>query len=54
MAALHDGKQFLVEKYAIATTPSLNLINRTSAAFEPFHNPVTPNEIRSCSDRRNK
>lgn len=28
MAALHDGKQFLIEKYAIATTPSLNLINR--------------------------
>ena len=25
MAALHDGKAFLVEKYAIATTPSLNL-----------------------------
>ncbi|WP_319423491.1 CHAT domain-containing protein [Pleurocapsa sp. FMAR1] len=25
MAALHDGKQFLIEKYAIATTPSLNL-----------------------------
>lgn len=25
MAALHDGKQFLVEKYAIATTPSLRL-----------------------------
>ena len=25
MAALHDGEQFLIEKYAIATTPSLNL-----------------------------
>jgi CHAT domain-containing protein len=25
MAALHDGKAFFVEKYAIATTPSLNL-----------------------------
>lgn len=25
MAALHDGKQFLIEKYAIATTPSLSL-----------------------------
>ncbi len=25
MAALHDGTQFLVEKYAIATTPSLTL-----------------------------
>jgi CHAT domain-containing protein/tetratricopeptide (TPR) repeat protein len=29
MAALHDGKQFLVEKYALATTPSLNLIPRS-------------------------
>lgn len=29
MAALHDGKQFLVEKYALGTTPSLNLINRS-------------------------
>ncbi|UBF25613.1 CHAT domain-containing protein [Kovacikia minuta CCNUW1] len=27
MAALHDGKQFLIEKYAIATTPSLSLVN---------------------------
>jgi CHAT domain-containing protein len=27
MAALHDGKKFLVEKYAIATTPSLTLTN---------------------------
>ncbi|MFB2917664.1 CHAT domain-containing protein [Aerosakkonema funiforme] len=25
MAALHDGKQFLIQKYAIATTPSLSL-----------------------------
>jgi tetratricopeptide (TPR) repeat protein len=25
MAALHDGKEFLIEKYAIATTPSLSL-----------------------------
>jgi CHAT domain-containing protein len=25
MAALHDGKQFLVEKYALAITPGLNL-----------------------------
>ena len=25
MAALHDGKQFLVQKYAIASTPSLSL-----------------------------
>jgi CHAT domain-containing protein len=29
MAALYDGQQFLVEKYAIATTPSLNLIDRS-------------------------
>ncbi|UKO97206.1 CHAT domain-containing protein [Nostoc sp. UHCC 0870] len=27
MAALHDGEKFLVEKYAIATTPSLNVTN---------------------------
>ncbi|NDJ24072.1 CHAT domain-containing protein [Nostoc sp. B(2019)] len=27
MAALHDGEKFLVEKYAIATTPSLTLTN---------------------------
>ncbi|MGH7235124.1 MAG: CHAT domain-containing protein, partial [Nitrospiraceae bacterium] len=25
MAALHDGKQFLIAKYAVATTPGLNL-----------------------------
>lgn len=25
MSALHDGQQFLIQKYAIATTPSLNL-----------------------------
>jgi CHAT domain-containing protein len=31
MAALHDGKKFLVENYAIATTPTLSLTNpRTS------------------------
>ena len=29
MAALHDGEQFLVEKYVIATTPSLNLTSQT-------------------------
>jgi CHAT domain-containing protein len=29
MAALQDGKQFLIEKYAIATTPSLALTTRT-------------------------
>jgi CHAT domain-containing protein/Tfp pilus assembly protein PilF len=27
MAALHDGKQFLVTKYAVGITPSLNLTN---------------------------
>ena len=27
MAALYDGEKFLIEKYAIATTPSLNLTN---------------------------
>lgn len=30
MAALHDGQQFLIEKYPIATTPSLNLTSRRS------------------------
>jgi CHAT domain-containing protein len=25
MAALHDGRQFLIEKFAVATTPGLNL-----------------------------
>lgn len=28
MTALHDGKQFLIEKYPIATTPSLSLTTR--------------------------
>jgi CHAT domain-containing protein len=28
MAALHDGKRFLIEKYAIASTPSLSLTTR--------------------------
>lgn len=31
MTALHDGNQFLIENYAIATTPSLNL-----TSFEPL------------------
>ncbi len=31
MAALHDGKQFLVQKYPIATTLSLSLTNRQPA-----------------------
>lgn len=30
MAALHDGEKFLVQKYAIATTPSLTLTNPTA------------------------
>jgi CHAT domain-containing protein len=29
MAVLHDGKQFLVEKYAIALTPGLQLLDAT-------------------------
>lgn len=29
MAALHDGKKFLIQKYAIATTPSLSLTDTT-------------------------
>ena len=32
MAALHDGEQFLVQKYAIATTPSLNLTRSNTLA----------------------
>ena len=30
MSALHDGEQFLIQKYAIATTPSLNLVSPTT------------------------
>lgn len=30
MSALYDGEQFLIQKYAIATTPSLNLIAPTT------------------------
>jgi CHAT domain-containing protein/tetratricopeptide (TPR) repeat protein len=30
MAALYDGKQFLIQKYAIATTPSLNLTSSST------------------------
>lgn len=29
MAALYDGKQFLIEKYAIATTPSIDITDQT-------------------------
>jgi CHAT domain-containing protein len=34
MAALHDGQQFLIEKYAIATTPSLELTALTAPTSE--------------------
>jgi len=34
VAALHDGKQFLVEKYALATTPSLTLTTASSNEVE--------------------
>jgi CHAT domain-containing protein len=37
MAALHDGKQFLIEKYAIATTPSLSLTTRTNPNSGKFN-----------------
>ncbi|HBB31862.1 MAG TPA: hypothetical protein DDZ80_27210 [Cyanobacteria bacterium UBA8803] len=30
MTALHDGQEFLIQKYAIAVTPSLSLTNRSS------------------------
>jgi CHAT domain-containing protein len=31
MAVLHDGQQFLIEKYAIATTPSLSLTSNSAS-----------------------
>ncbi|MEC4984693.1 MAG: CHAT domain-containing protein [Oscillatoria sp. PMC 1068.18] len=34
MATLHDGQEFLVENYAIATTPSLRLISPKSLDFQ--------------------
>ncbi len=34
MAALHDGKQYLVEKYSIALTPGLDLMNPQRLARE--------------------
>ncbi|WP_107667778.1 CHAT domain-containing protein [Cyanothece sp. BG0011] len=37
MAALHDGEQFLIEKYAIATTPSITLT------------PLTPSNLSDAS-----
>jgi CHAT domain-containing protein len=32
MAALHDGQQYLIERYAIATTPSISLTNTAASA----------------------
>ena len=37
MAALHDGKQFLIQKYAIATTPGLTLTDARSLNREQVH-----------------
>ncbi|MGB0561588.1 MAG: CHAT domain-containing protein [Spirulinaceae cyanobacterium] len=35
MAALHDGEQFLIEKYSLGQIPSLSL---TDSNYEPLHN----------------
>ena len=35
MAVLHDGHQFLIEKYAIAITPSLTITQPTTRHFSP-------------------
>lgn len=32
LAVLHDGEQFLIERYAIATTPALSLVGAANAA----------------------
>ncbi len=37
MATLHDGKQFLIQKYAIATTPGLTLTDARSLDREQVH-----------------
>ena len=37
MAALHDGQQFLIQKYAIATTPGLTLTDAHSFDHEQVH-----------------
>jgi CHAT domain-containing protein len=37
MAALHDGQQFLMQKYAIATTPGLTLTDAHSLDREQVH-----------------
>jgi len=36
-AALHDGRQFLIEKYALATTPSLNLTNLSQRQWDNIY-----------------
>ena len=36
MAALHDGKQFLVEKYNLALSPSLQLLESSKLSSEDF------------------
>jgi len=35
MAVLHDGYQFLIEKYALAVTPSLTITEPTTKPFSP-------------------
>ncbi|HIE00637.1 MAG TPA: filamentous hemagglutinin N-terminal domain-containing protein [Thiotrichaceae bacterium] len=35
MAVLHDGQQFLIEKYALAVTPSLTITKPTTHPFSP-------------------
>ncbi|MEX0829814.1 MAG: CHAT domain-containing protein [Nitrospirales bacterium] len=37
MAALHDGQQFLIQKYAVATTPGLTLTDAHSLDREQVH-----------------
>jgi CHAT domain-containing protein len=36
LAALHDGQQYLIEKYAIALSPGLTLLNPRPLATEPL------------------
>jgi CHAT domain-containing protein len=36
LAALHDGKQFLIEKYGIAVTPSLQLVKTQPSERRPL------------------
>jgi CHAT domain-containing protein len=36
LAALHDGKQYLIEKYSVALTPSLQLIDPQPSARKPL------------------